>query len=185
MKALVEQKDAKAAVRWARGVVAVDPDAVSGHALLADMLYAAEAYQDAVTEYRTALAGEPDDAALAARAQAGGQEGRSLPSCAGGARRPPRKAASRAKPRTPGRGAETEGAAAGEGEGGQRGAARRRQRRASRLPSKSRSCIASARSPSTFRRPSSSGCIGGMVRARKPSNVVDVDAAGSCAAGRR
>ena len=48
---------------------------------------------------------------------------------------------------------------------------RRRHRRPSRLPTSSSSCIASARSPSIFSRPSTSGCMGGMAPLLSPSNV--------------
>ena len=59
-----------------------------------------------------------------------------------------------------------------------------RQRRPSRLPTSSSSCIASARSPSIFSRPSSSVCIGAIVPARTPSNVAAVDAQGRARAAR-
>src|SRR4029079_16846886 len=63
MAALTEKKDPALAVRWAReGVGVSDSDAT--HALLADMLYAAGEYESSVAEYKTALQGRPDDAAL-------------------------------------------------------------------------------------------------------------------------
>jgi hypothetical protein len=66
MKALTEKKDAALAVRWAReGVTLNDSDTT--HALLADMLYAAGEYESAVAEYKTALAGSPDNAAVLKR----------------------------------------------------------------------------------------------------------------------
>ena len=123
--------------------------------------------------------------------------GRRIPRCAG-----------RARPTTPRskRGLERARKKLGAGQGaggGARQAARRREawrrRRAgaeatpaetaadaraavsaepSRPPTSSSSCIASARSPSSFSRPSSSGCIGGIVPERMPSNVARVDAQG-------
>ncbi len=60
MTALTEGKDAALAVRWAREGVAFSSNDTT-HALLADMLYAAHEYKDAVDEYRLALAGRPDD----------------------------------------------------------------------------------------------------------------------------
>jgi serine/threonine protein kinase len=61
--ALVDRKDPVLAVRWARESVAFNNDETT-HALLADMLYAAKEYKDAVDEYRIAIAGRPDDEAL-------------------------------------------------------------------------------------------------------------------------
>jgi tetratricopeptide (TPR) repeat protein len=63
MTALTERKDPGLAVRWAREGVAFDNNE-NTHALLADMLYAAKEYKDAVDEYRLAIAGRPDDPAL-------------------------------------------------------------------------------------------------------------------------
>ena len=113
------------------------------------MLYAAHEYEDSVDEYRLALAGRPDDATLKrgldrARKKLGRRQA--------GAARAQRRAPRRPRRRTtrPPRAADD---AAQD--------ARRRQRRPSRLPTSSSSCIASARSPSIFSRPSSSVCMGG------------------------
>jgi serine/threonine protein kinase len=63
MASLTEHKDPALAVKWAREGVALDNNETT-HALLADMLYAAKEYKDAVDEYRLAIAGKPDDPAL-------------------------------------------------------------------------------------------------------------------------
>jgi tetratricopeptide (TPR) repeat protein len=63
MAALTERKDPALAVRWAREGVATNNNETT-HGLLADMLYAAHEYKDAVDEYQIALAGKPDDDAL-------------------------------------------------------------------------------------------------------------------------
>jgi serine/threonine-protein kinase len=65
LAALVQRQDAAAAVKLARqGLAVAGDEAPASHALLADMLYAAHEYPESVTEYRAALAGAPDDAAL-------------------------------------------------------------------------------------------------------------------------
>ena len=64
LAALVQRQDAEAAVRLARQGLLVAGDQAPAHGLLADMLYAAHEYEESVTEYRAALAGAPDDAAL-------------------------------------------------------------------------------------------------------------------------
>jgi tetratricopeptide (TPR) repeat protein len=64
LAALVQGHDAEAAVRLARQGLVVAGDQAPAHALLADMLYAARDYQESVAEYRAALAGAPDDAAV-------------------------------------------------------------------------------------------------------------------------
>jgi serine/threonine protein kinase len=63
MAALTERGDPELAVRWARAGAAFANNE-NTHALLADMLYAAKEYKDAVDEYRLAIAGKPDDPAL-------------------------------------------------------------------------------------------------------------------------
>jgi serine/threonine protein kinase len=64
LAALVQRQDAEAAVRLARQGLLVAGDQPQAHGLLADMLYAAQEYEESVAEYRAALAGAPDDAAL-------------------------------------------------------------------------------------------------------------------------
>jgi tetratricopeptide (TPR) repeat protein len=64
LAALVQGHDAEAAVRLARQGLVVAGDQPPAHGLLADMLYAARDYEESVAEYRAALAGTPDDAAL-------------------------------------------------------------------------------------------------------------------------
>ena len=64
LAALVQRQDAEAAVRLARQGLLVAGDQAPAHGLLADMLYAAHEYEESVSEYRAALAGAPDDAAL-------------------------------------------------------------------------------------------------------------------------
>jgi serine/threonine-protein kinase len=67
LAALVQRQDPDAAVRLARQGLAVAGDEEApapSHGLLADMLYAAHEYQESVSEYRAALGGAPDDAAL-------------------------------------------------------------------------------------------------------------------------
>jgi eukaryotic-like serine/threonine-protein kinase len=49
------------AVRWAREAIALDPTDAAAHALLADSLHAAHKDEEAVTEYRRAIAAKPDD----------------------------------------------------------------------------------------------------------------------------
>ena len=130
------------------------------HALLADMLYAAHEYKDSVDEYRLAMAGRPDDATL--------KRGLDRARKKIVADKPARP---RAKARTAKAAPSDDAPAEGGDDAGKTAAPPRRQRRPSRLPTSSSNCIASARSPSIFSRPSSSVCMGAIVPARTPSNV--------------
>jgi tetratricopeptide (TPR) repeat protein len=97
MTALTERKDPGLAVRWAREGVAFDNNE-NTHALLADMLYAAKEYKDAVDEYRLAIAGRPDDPALKrgldrARKKMASGEKPARPRAAGGSKKKAKAAA--------------------------------------------------------------------------------------------
>jgi hypothetical protein len=97
MTALTEQKDAALAVRWAREGVAYNSSDAT-HALLADMLYAAKEYKDAVDEYRLAIAGRPDDPSLKrgldrARKKMASGEKPARPRAAGGSKKKAKAAA--------------------------------------------------------------------------------------------
>ncbi len=165
LAALVQRQDAEAAVRLARQGLLVAGDQAPAHGLLADMLYAAHEYEESVTEYRAALAGAPDDAALKrgldrarkklgqdkAKAAAPSPRTKTKTKARRRARPARRLRLRKKKPPTP----------------------RPRHRRASRLPNSNSTCIASPRSPSSFSRPSSSACIGGMEPERTPSNVAE------------
>ena len=158
--------DTDAAVRWARELVSLSDGDAAAHALLADALHAGHEDEEAVAEYKKAIADDGDDPELARGLERAQQQLRSnkrhtarAARAARAGRKPARRYGGDARRRPP-PGTRT---------------ALPAQRRPSRLPSSSSSCIARARSPSISRRPSNRGCMGGMAPERSPSKVDAVE----------